>query len=252
MVIAFARAAAITGDRHYALVAARNYDAAYKRAWSPTFGGGLWWWQYGTKQAEKNATTNAPAVIAACELYLVLHDRAELSRAVGLYGWLRAHLFDPRSGEVFDALLPGTGGTALTSRVRFSYDQGSFIGAAGLLYSITGRRAYRADAVQALAYARGTIAGGGVLPPETSAPNKDPGGFKGIFARWAIWFTHTNHISAYDAWFRLNAAAAWSSRDSRNLTGWDWTAPTRATVLYAWDCSSMPAVLECLLAAPQR
>jgi hypothetical protein len=246
MVIALARGARITGDREFALVAARNYDAAYARAWSTTFGGGLWWWQYKGKQPGKNATTNAPAVIAACELYRLLHEPLYLDRAISLYTWTRAHLFDPRTGEVYDGIVEGPGGAPRISRVRFSYDQGSFIGAAGLLYGLTGRAAYRRDALLALGYAKVVIAHGRVLPTEATNPNSDAAGFKGIFARWSVWFTRTYHISSFDAWLRLNAAAAWAARDSRDLAGWDWTQRVGGATLLSWDCSSMPAMLECV------
>jgi hypothetical protein len=247
MVIAFTRAAMITGDRSYARIAAWNYERTYARAWSSTFGGGLWWWQRAGRQREKNATTNAPAVIAACELDLALHRTTYLSRAIGLYRWTRAHLFDARTGEVYDALLPGPGGAPLLSRVRFSYDQGSFVGAAGMLYRATGRVAYRRDALLALAYAKDSIAHGGVLPAEARRPGTDLGGFKGIFARWAVWFTRTDRITSFTAWLRLNAATAWRSRNARGLAGWDWTRTTSGPQC-AWDCSSMPAMLECVAA----
>jgi hypothetical protein len=182
-------------------------------------------------------------VIAACELDRALHRPAYLSRAIGLYRWTRAHLFDARTGQVYDAILPGTAGAAVLSRVRFSYDQGSFIGAAALLYRPTGRPGYRRDALLALTYARDGIAAGGVLSAEAVRPATDMGGFKGIFARWAVWFTRSARIGSLDAWLRLNATAAWSHR-ARGLTTWNWTGAPASRSLYAWDCSSMPAMLE--------
>jgi hypothetical protein len=83
-------------------------------------------------------------------------------------------------------------------------------------------------------------------------PDQDSGGFKGIFARWALTFTRDNHITSYDSWFRLNADMAWSQRSAAGIVDWHWTAKTGGGALYSWDCSPAVAMMEALLPARGR
>jgi predicted alpha-1,6-mannanase (GH76 family) len=252
MVIASARAYQITGTAAYRDMAARNFEAAYSRSWSSDFGGGIWW-RTATGhayRAEKNTTTNAPAAIAACVLYEDFRQQQYLDRAEALFAWVRSTLYDPATGRVLDHIGYTAGGGTRTYRTRFSYNQGSFIGAATLLYSVTHKRAYYADARRALDYTRAHMTTAGILTDPGVTPGQDTGGFKGIFARWAVRFARDNGITAYDAWFRQNAAAVWAQRNARGLTGPDWITPTAKGPLYSWDCSSGVAMLETLLPAP--
>ncbi len=251
MIIAFARAAQITGDTSYLDIAKTNFDQVYARAWSMDLGGGLWW-RTSYVLPQKNATTNAPAVIAACEIYRATHDGSYLAKAQGVYAWMRAHLFDPTTGQVYDALKPTGGGSATVNRIKFTYDQGSFIGAGHLLYSVTGDRTYDADALRALEYTRTDLTTHGILQNDAVHADQDEGGFKGIFARWAIAFTRADRMTTFDSWFRLNAAVAWAHRNARGLAGWDWMKPPVTGPLYSWDCSSAVAMMECLLPGPGK
>ena len=255
MVIASARAYQITGTAAYRQMAARNFEAAYSRSWSSDFSGGIWW-RTATGhayRAEKNTTTNAPAAIAACVLYEDFHQPQYLSRAEALYAWERGTLYDAATGRVFDHIRYTESGGTRTYRTRFSYNQGSFIGAATLLYAITHKHAYYADARRALDYARAHMTTAGILTDPGATPGQDTGGFKGIFARWAVRFARDNRVGAYDAWFRRNAGVVWVNRNARDLMGLKWDTPTSEGRLYAWDCSSGVAMLETLLpATPPR
>jgi predicted alpha-1,6-mannanase (GH76 family) len=247
MVIAFTRAHAMTGDPAYLQMARRNFDSVWARAWSSALGGALWW-RTATDRPGKNTTTNAPAVVAAVHLYNATHDGMYLGRARSLYGWLRGHLFDPRNGRVFDGLVL-RGQSATVDRTQYTYDQGSFIGAAEALYSVTGERSYYSDALLALQYTRAALTQNGILQNDSSRPDQDSGGFKGIFARWALAFTRANHITSFDSWFRLNADMAWSERNAAGLVGWHWAAKTGTDAPYSWDCSAVVAMMEALLPA---
>ncbi len=251
MVIAAVRAYNITGNAAYLQMAAKNFAASYARSWSSDFGGGMWW-RTATGhayRAEKNTTTNAPAAIAACELYYALHEQKYLDQATALYGWMRDHLYDARTGQVFDHVRYKASGGTRTFRTKFSYNQGTFIGAATLLYAITGNHTYFTDANSALSYTEANMTSKGILTVDGTAANQDTGGFKGIFARWAVRFARDNNITTYDDWFRGNAGAAWARRNAAGLMGTDWSAPTGKGLLYAFDCSSAVAMMEAVLPA---
>ena len=241
MVIASLRAYELTGDRQYLKMARQNFDATYARGWSADLGGGLWW---KTSPGEKNVTTNAPAAIAACMLAADLHDPSYLAKARRLYGWVRSRLYNARTGQVYDRLAV-TGSGISQRKVALTYNQGSFIGAADLLYRATGQRRYYQDALRTLQFCRtGLARRGGILPGEAGGPDSNGGGFKGIFCRWAVGFAHRNHLTSFDGWFQQNADAAWSHRDSRGLMGPFWSRQTRRGLLYAWDCSSAVVLLQ--------
>jgi predicted alpha-1,6-mannanase (GH76 family) len=246
MVIAFTRAYEISGTATFRDVARTNFNLVWARAWSRVFGGGLWW-RSAFNRPSKNATTNFPAVIAACEIYRTLGGPAYLRKAETLFSWAAAHLYDPQTGRVFDGVDWSATHGAQLSDVQFTYNQGSFIGAASLLYQITKRRTYYDDALHALEYARQNLTVDGILQNDAVVPNKDPGGFKGIFIRWALEFTQQNGIHTFDAWFRENAAVAWSHRNAAGLVGYDWRQAPPSGILYSWDCSSAVAMLEAVL-----
>jgi predicted alpha-1,6-mannanase (GH76 family) len=246
MIIASARAYEITGDVRYRAMAKANFDHAWARASSSDMGGGLWW-RSAHDRPQKNTTTNAPAVIAACELSRALGDKSYLTKAKTLYAWMRARLFDPRTGQVYDHLSWTTPPQVKVYPTAFTYNQGTFIGAADRLGQLTGVRSYALDARRALAYTRTHLTRRGILQSDGGIANQDTGGFKGIFARWAVRFTRDQRIVAFDPWFRRNAGAAWARRNARGLIGQDWTVPTGNGRLYSWDCSAAVAMLETLL-----
>jgi predicted alpha-1,6-mannanase (GH76 family) len=238
MVIAYLRAYELTGDRTYRTQARREFDGAYGRAHDATFGGGLWWT---TSRHEKNACVNGPAAIAACLLARDLHAPSYLSKARALFAWLATTLYDPADGAVYDKIVRG-GSRGTIDRSTYTYNQGTFIGAADLLGRATGVSSYRRRAALTLSFTRERLTVDGVLRSEGSGG--DGGGFKGIFARWAAAFAEHHGLTDDEAWLDANAAAAWSRRNARGLIGEDWSRPTPPGRLQALDCSSAVALLE--------
>jgi predicted alpha-1,6-mannanase (GH76 family) len=246
MIIAAARAYQLTGDRSYLAMAQKNFDLVYARASSPALGGGLWWITGGSGRAQKNVTTNATAAIAAAELAKALHSQAYLTKAEQLYAWLHKTLYDPSTGAVWDSISPkGTGGGTVTNKAALTYNQGTFIGAAGLLYQATHDKQYLSDGIKALTYTRDAMSHRGVLPAEAGG-NGNLFGFKGIFSRWAVGFTRQNHIATFDPWFKLNAGAAWSRRNRQGLIGPDWSRTMPTSAMDSWGASSAVVLLEVL------
>ncbi|MGO9208291.1 MAG: glycoside hydrolase family 76 protein [Candidatus Limnocylindrales bacterium] len=241
MVVAFLRAYELTGDTSFRTQAKWHFDRVYARARSTDFGGGLWWT---TSRQEKNACVTGPSAIAASLLFQALGDRSYLSKATTLFAWLDSTLYDPASGAVYDHVCRASaGGPTLTDRSTYTYNQGTFVGAADLLYQETGRVAYYDEALAALRFTQADMTvGGGILKSEGSGG--DGGGFKGIFVRWATRFTKVNGITAFNRWFDRNADAAWAHRNRRNLTGENWSIPTRRKLLHSFDCSSAVAMMQ--------
>src|ERR1700722_3183217 len=141
-VIAFARASLITGSANFRNIAKSNWDAMYARAWDTNYlGGGLWW---NTDNTFKNAAVNGPATIAACYLYAIYGDTNYLAKAQAIYAWERRVLLNTGTGSIADGITyPNT----TTTGGPTTYNQGTFIGAANLLYRATGLPAYYQDAI---------------------------------------------------------------------------------------------------------
>jgi predicted alpha-1,6-mannanase (GH76 family) len=240
MAIAFMRAYNLTGCLAYRSQAKWNFDHAYERAHSADFGGGLWWT---TDRHEKNACVTAPAAIAACLLSRSLGDASYLAKARWMFAWLQSTLFDQGTGAVHDHISRGSsGGATVVDTSTYTYNQGTFIGAADLLHRATGKSVYYADALSALGYARtDQTDNNGILKSEGSGC--DGGGFKGIFARWATRFTADNRVTAFNAWFDTNADTAWAHRNAQGLMGENWTVVSAGS-LHSLDCSSAVVMLQ--------
>jgi len=233
-----------TGDATYLSRARTIFDRTYARAWSADLGGGLW---NTVARASKNTCVVAPAIMTAGDLYLALHVPRYLRIAKTLFAWMQTHLYDAGSGAVWDNVSEGAGGT-IVDRRTFTYNQGGFLGAADLLYRITGVRAYHTECLKALAYTETDMTtGGGILKAESgTGPTQfdSAGGFKGIFVRnaWAVIGRYGLRGPAL--WLRANAKAAKACADARGLIDEDWSRPTGSGVLSAFSCSSAVVLLQ--------
>lgn len=236
MVIACARAYTVTGDTNFRDRAKINFDLTYARAWDDALGGGLWWT---TDKHEKNACVNGPAAIAACLLCQIYGDTNYLNKAQALYTWERNTLFDFDSGAVLDHI--GADG-AITAWL-FTYNQGTFIGAANYLKTLTGASSYLDDAQKAASFTMKRMCAGGILPEYTAAG--DSAGFTSIFARWMMCCIRDNDLwDTYYGWMLANADAAWNVRRADNLSWCKWRTSTPSGVLPSWSCSGSVVMLQ--------
>ena len=175
----------------YFLKARQLYNDWIWTTWGPEdekpWYGGITWKTDVSKS--KNACSNGPAAIIAARMY-AMHDditqvgskpkHAYLEEAVKIYTWLRDNLYDGKTGKVYDNMnLKGE-----VSPMVFTYNQGTFIGAAHELYKITGDKAYLSEAVQAANYVVDHMSTNrGVLHDAASG---DGGLFNGIFFRYFV------------------------------------------------------------------
>lgn len=234
MTIACARAWQDTHDNADRVLAKRNFDAVYARGYDDLLGGGLYW---STDKAGKHACVNGPAVIAACLLCRICNDKAYLAKAQALYAWERSALFTT-NGAVHDNMRVN----GHLGRKVFTYNEGTFIGAADLLWKLTGNTNYPADALLAAKFTRGVLSWDSTLPVYGSG---DAAGFNGIFMRWMARFLNDSRLwPQFYEWMSLNADAAWRVRRADNLSWQDWTSPTPSGTLESWNCSDSVVALQ--------
>lgn len=101
--------------------------------------GGIFWAQPAANATrDRNTVSNAPAAILALRLHTATGDAEYLRWAERLFGWVEETLCDPTDGLYWDHLkLDGT-----IERTKWSYNQGTMLGAATLLGQATGDRQF--------------------------------------------------------------------------------------------------------------
>jgi predicted alpha-1,6-mannanase (GH76 family) len=230
MAIACTRAHLLTGNAEFLDVAKMNFDLCYVRAASTNLGGGLWW---KTDNRSKNACVNGPGAIAAFLLGRATGDTAYFTKATNAFLWLRATLFEPTTGKVFDSI--NTNGRI--ARFSLTYNQGTFVGAANLL-------GYTNEARRAALYTMNQLCRDGYLP--VAAENADGGGFNGLGVRgFARFMKDRGEEATFEPWLQKNAEAAWQARRaSDNLSWCRWPQPTPEGRRASWGCSSAVVMMQ--------
>ncbi|MDO4181676.1 MAG: glycoside hydrolase family 76 protein [Bacteroidales bacterium] len=191
IVLAQIRMFEATGDAQYIAKARQMYDDWIWPTWGPEdeapwFGGITWKTDV---EKSKNACSNGPAALIAARLYR-FYDAAKfvdgkvkeayLNEAIKIYTWEKNNLFDRQTGAVYDNM---NGKGEIQKEWIFTYNVGTFLGAAHELYKITGDKQYLADAVLASNYVIGSLSKDGIL---SDAPSGDGGLFHGIFFRYFV------------------------------------------------------------------
>lgn len=192
IVLAQMRMYETSGNETYFTKAKQTYNDWIWSTWGPEdeapWYGGITWKTDANKS--KNACSNGPAAIIAARIYN-LYDTAKdkggkpreqyLVEAKKIYSWLKNNLYVEEDGRVCDNM----NAQGNISRAVYTYNPGTFIGAAVELYKITGDKQYLADAVNAANYVIDKMSNNedGVLSDATGG---DGGLFHGIFFRYFV------------------------------------------------------------------
>lgn len=180
-----------TGDKMYINKARQMYDDWIWPTWGPEdeapWYGGITWKTDVDKS--KNACSNGPAALIAARLYRFFEQakfeggkmkNAYLNEAIKIYTWEKNYLFDRKTGAVYDNI---NRKGEIQKNWIFTYNIGTFLGAAHELYLSTGDRQYLNDAVLAASYVTDRLSRNGILSDATSG---DGGLFHGIFFRYFV------------------------------------------------------------------
>ncbi len=180
MGLACLRTYSATDDPDY-LAVAKELWAEVKKSWSDVYGGGITW-KINTPYG-KNAVSNGPATILAMRLYQIEENPDDLEWAKKLYAWEKKTLANPVTGLGWDNISQKDGKTVINKDWIFTYNQGTYIGAAIALYEKTNDKTYLNDAIKT---ANSTmispkVTSEGLLRDEGQG---DGGLFKGILVRY--------------------------------------------------------------------
>jgi predicted alpha-1,6-mannanase (GH76 family) len=204
-----------------------------KGGWTTVNGGGIMWEK--NSPSSKNACSNGPAIIIACRLYKLNGNAADLDWAKKIYNWQRASLVEAARGLVWD----GYGNTK--ENMIFTYNQGTWLGGALELYTITNDEQCLKDAVRNANYVINDLqkfSPNGILKGENTG---DGGLFKGVFIRYFTQLILLGKLDAYTKsiytkYLKSNGESLLgkATRLPEYIFGPDWvTAPTAVKQ----DCS---------------
>jgi predicted alpha-1,6-mannanase (GH76 family) len=230
----------LTGKPEYLNKAKDQFDKMYARAFSNTYGGGLIWYQTKTS---KNSCINGPAIVACCYLARATRDSSYFDKAIALYTWSKVYLFDAATGKLNDNVdLDKNTGQLKISPWSSTYNQGTYLGAAVMLYQYTKEESYLSEAQKIALYTRENMYDSKVMNNEDNG--NDLPGFKGIFARYARMYTVELKKKDLAEWLLLNARAAYNNRNSADLIQTKWATKTDETKpLSAFGCSTAVSLL---------
>lgn len=205
-----------------------------KNGWNDTMGGGIAWKK--DQLYYKNTPANAPACILAARLYRENGEQDDLHWAKRIYSWQKATLVNATTGLVYDGINSNNDGELQDdSGWRFAYNQGTFIGAALELHSITKESIYLLDAIRTAnnMIADGVMSPGGIM---RKSDNGDGGLFNGIGVRYLTLLIQNTDLPAsarqnYIGYLKKNAETLWLKGTDRKkvLFSNEWRATPGST-----------------------
>lgn len=221
MVLACIRAYKYFGVEDYLDKAQSNYDKMYSRA-KQQFGTLIWKQDQSNKLAT-NSCINCPATIAACYFAQLTGDDSYYAKALSIYSGQRKLLFSPSDGHVFDSRAWKSDGTMESSFNAWAstYNQGTMLGAAIMLYEYTKDDTYKMDAERIYNYTVKNLCDADSIVKVCQTINGDLCGFKGILMRY---IRHYGQELRHEDAMRLIAKNAWKAYQNRTSKGVTWSA----------------------------
>jgi hypothetical protein len=205
---------------NYLTIAKNNYDRMYSRALLP--GGTLRWKETPAGNRGSNSCINGPAEVAACYLGVATGDESYFEKAKDLYAKQRQYLYEPATGKVFDSGSWNEAYTTFTVGNGWvsTYNQGTFLGAALMLYNHYGTEQYKNDAHKIVEWTRKDLCNArGVV--RVCGSGDDLQGFKGILMRYLRRYVVDLAVPEKVEWLQRNALHAYNNRNSKGII---WTA----------------------------
>ncbi|WP_438349477.1 glycoside hydrolase family 76 protein [Paenibacillus sp. FA6] len=234
--LACMRAYELTGTDEYRNRASFLFDQIWSD-WDTTYGGGIWWKRDGTSP-QKNMATNAPMIMTAIKLKNATGNSDYLTKAQTMYTWIQSKLV---SGSKLNDHIEGTGSGTVVDW-DFTYNYGTFLGAALAMNQATGTSSYLSDANNAANYVidKMTLSYSLLYEGENDAP-----GFKMVFARNLNQLRIATGNASYLNFLQQNATQAFNHRrTSDDIIDSDWTAPARSGYIQSIAAAAGASILQ--------
>jgi len=216
--LAHMRALEVTGDQRYA-ASSKDLWNWITKGWSDYQGGGIQWRKGSDQKAEdKGIPANGPAAIIAARRYKMDPNETVdglngLEWSKKIYEWMKHNRTIITRGRVFENLN--------NTENDYSYDVGTYLGAALELYSITNDKTYWEDAIRITKYhiANNIDKDNGVMrdhgEQSEGGNGHDCNLFKGIFVRYFTILIQHPELSPEDkarfvSFLKKNAEFLWT------------------------------------------
>ncbi|PST82518.1 alpha-1,6-mannanase [Pedobacter yulinensis] len=182
--MAHMRALEATGDTRYEQSAKELWTAIID-GWNEEDGGGIPWNHENTKEGRsKGVPSNGPAAIIAARRWQkygqseIVRGETNLVWLSRIYNWIKEHRVVQQSGRVFEDINNNQG--------DWTYNAGTYMGAALEYYKITGNKVYLNDAMKTADWTTSTLVNSTnkVLSDWAEQQDHDVNLFKGIFVRY--------------------------------------------------------------------
>jgi len=182
--MAHLRALEATGDVRYEESAKKLWEYIVA-GWNLDDGGGIPWNHENNAQGKsKGIPSNGPAAIIAAKRWQkyketeVVNGHNDLEWLSMIYSWMKENRVVQQSGRVFENINDKNG--------DWTYNAGTYIGAAVEYYKITGNKVYLNDAIKTADWTTSTLVNSNnkVLSDWAEQENHDVNLFKGIFVRY--------------------------------------------------------------------
>jgi predicted alpha-1,6-mannanase (GH76 family) len=228
--LAHLRALEATGDTRYEQ-SARELWAWILEGWDSSDGGGIRWNHDQTAEGmSKGVPSNGPAAIIAARRWQK-YGRSEIVQGkndsvwmVMIYDWMKENRFEKQTGRVFES--------KTDTRGDWTYNAGTFMGAALEFYKITGEKVYLNDAVKTADRAIATLINPDnyVLSDWAEQQDHDVNLFKGIFVRYFTQLILNENLpeanrKRYIAFMKNSAEYLWTKGVQKSpavLFGYHW------------------------------
>lgn len=239
MIIAAARAGHLFGDAVYTADAKRNFDIIYGRCYVPQQGLLRWAEKSGVNKDGSfsiNSCVNGPMEVAACYIAMNTGDESYYEKARDLYAQQRAKLANISTGQVFDCFRVNSDGTANGERNNWAstYNQGTMMGAAVLLYDHYKDETYQQDAEQIMSYTANNMCEDGIIRVCQTVKG-DLCGFKGILMRYVRRLIVDCGVTKYANWMKGNAWRAYNNRNAAGYTHSAWLTKSAESYTFGTD-----------------
>ena len=220
MCIACVRAYLLTGVTKYRTTAKKNFDGMFKRA--DCYGNDLLQWKHNSGQGT-NSCINGPAAVCACYLAIAQADTSYYKKARKTYMAERSKLFEMSNGKptgkIWDSYDLGTG---KYNDWASTYNQGTNLGAAIMLYNHYGEQMFKDDADAIIKWSEAHLANSKGIIHVCQTVRGDLCGFKGIMLRYLRMYAESFNDPSHYAWMAKNAYHAWNNRNSAGITSSAW------------------------------
>lgn len=218
MIIAAVRGYRLTGKQFYLDDAKRNFDLIWKRAYHG-FVGMLRWAEQEGDHNGTNSCINGPAEVAACYIAEATGDESYYERARELYENQRKYLFVPETGKVFDCVVFNPEDLTIKWRNDWSstYNQGTMLGAAVLLYNHYKTPQYKTDADRIVDFARRELCDSRGVVKVCQNADGDFQGFKGILMRYLGLYARVYNNKVCEELLKANAFHAYNNMNSQSF-----------------------------------